>query len=400
MQIIYTGQEFPESFTKSIFLAGPSPRSKTEHSWRPEMLKCLEEAGYDGVVFVPEYAPEEQYNDTVSYESVAEWEKTGMDMADIIIFWLDRDLDHKRYGLTTNLEYGERVKSGKTLLGWSPTCDKYRALQQRAEFYDAEVLYTDMFKIAVRAVLRIGDGAERIDGERYVPIDVWKLPAFRNWYNGHTQCGNKLKWADVQWTFRVGPQKQFLFLYVIYVHVWIAAEDRVKSNEVIIGRPNISTIVLINGLSVDLSDVNVVLVKEFRSPVCNSEAYVYENPGGSSFKGDKNPYELAASEVKEETGLVVSPGRIQFLGARQLNSTLSTHQSYVFACHLTDEEFKQLDEDKEVHGVIEDTERTYVETRTLQEILNSDVVDWAQVGMIFSALAVLRGEIKQTQLII
>jgi 8-oxo-dGTP pyrophosphatase MutT (NUDIX family) len=395
MQIIYTGQPFPETFSKAIFLAGPSPRSKVEDSWRPQMLDYLEEAGYDGVVFVPEYSPEEQYNDEVSYESVAAWEKTGMDLADVIIFWVDRDLKRHRYGLTTNLEYGERVKSGKTILGWDAKCDKFRALEQRGEFYDAEIFYTDMYKVASRAIQKIGNGAERTGGERFIPIDLWKLPSFHNWLVGQKQHGNRLDWADVQWTFRVGPQKQFLFLYVIHVHVWIAAENRVKSNEVIIGRPDISTIVLLSGdiHSNDPSKTNVVLVKEFRSPANNSTSYIFENPGGSSFKGDKNPYELAAGEVKEETGLVVSPGRIQYLGVRQLNSTLSIHQSHVFTCYLTDEEFKKLDEDNTVHGVIEDTERTYVETRTLQEILSSDFVDWSQVGMIFTAITTLRNEI-------
>jgi len=38
------------------------------------------------------------------------------------------------------------------------------------------------------------------------------------------------------------------------------------------------------------------------------------------------------------------------------------------------------------HGVIEDTEITYVEVRTLREILEERLVDWSNVGMIMETL--------------
>jgi hypothetical protein len=52
MEVVYTGEEMPEKFTKSIFLAGPTPRNKEEQeSWRPDALRILEDKGFDGVVF-------------------------------------------------------------------------------------------------------------------------------------------------------------------------------------------------------------------------------------------------------------------------------------------------------------------------------------------------------------
>ena len=55
MQIVYTHEEAPLTFNKSIFLAGPSLRPGQEmKSWREEAVKFLEEKGYDGVVFLPE----------------------------------------------------------------------------------------------------------------------------------------------------------------------------------------------------------------------------------------------------------------------------------------------------------------------------------------------------------
>ena len=37
-------------------------------------------------------------------------------------------------------------------------------------------------------------------------------------------------------------------------------------------------------------------------------------------------------------------------------------------------------------GVIEDTERTYVEVTSVKELLDRTDADWATVGMIFAAL--------------
>src|SRR4051812_29076026 len=38
MQVVYVGQEFPSHFTKSIMLAGPTPREAHVPSWRPEAI--------------------------------------------------------------------------------------------------------------------------------------------------------------------------------------------------------------------------------------------------------------------------------------------------------------------------------------------------------------------------
>lgn len=40
---------------KSIFLAGPTLRKEIVKSWRPQAIEILEELGFDGVVYVPEF---------------------------------------------------------------------------------------------------------------------------------------------------------------------------------------------------------------------------------------------------------------------------------------------------------------------------------------------------------
>ena len=59
MKIIYSQQPIPHRLSKSIFLAGTTIRSKEEGiSWRHEAILFLQNIGYDGVVFVPEYENE------------------------------------------------------------------------------------------------------------------------------------------------------------------------------------------------------------------------------------------------------------------------------------------------------------------------------------------------------
>ena len=46
MEVVYAGEEMPEKFSKSIFLAGPTPRNPEEQeSWRPDALEIPVFAG-------------------------------------------------------------------------------------------------------------------------------------------------------------------------------------------------------------------------------------------------------------------------------------------------------------------------------------------------------------------
>ena len=55
MIVNYSDQEIIKG-EKSIFLAGPTPREKDIISWRNEAIKILENLGFDGIVYVPEYS--------------------------------------------------------------------------------------------------------------------------------------------------------------------------------------------------------------------------------------------------------------------------------------------------------------------------------------------------------
>lgn len=112
-----------------VFLAGPTPRELSVKSWRPQMIKKLREAGYDGHILIPEKEnPEEGYD----YDTQVDWEERAMNAADLIVFWVPRKLDIMP-GFTTNIEFGEFMKSGKVVLGHPKNAEKMRYMIHKAE---------------------------------------------------------------------------------------------------------------------------------------------------------------------------------------------------------------------------------------------------------------------------
>ena len=105
---------------KSILLAGPTPRGKEVASWRVEAVKKLEELGFDGVVFVPEYStwiPKENYVDQ------ANWEREALTEATVILFWIPRSLPDMP-GFSTNVEFGYWLHSGRVVYGRPDSSEK------------------------------------------------------------------------------------------------------------------------------------------------------------------------------------------------------------------------------------------------------------------------------------
>ncbi len=392
MEVVYTGEDMPETFTKSIFLAGPTPRNKDEvESWRPDALRILEDKGFDGVVFVPE-GRDGQFK--MDYDDQVGWEEKYLNVADCIVFWVPRDLepDSKGYpkmaAFTTNVEFGTWQSSGKIVFGAPPKATKNGYLKHYAEKFNAPVAET-LVETLDDAMAMVEDGAERSGGERYVPLFIWNLDSFQNWYKAQTNAGNRLEEARLLFTFR--PRyKSFVFLWILHTKVYVASEDRVKDNEFVLSRTDTSSVLLYHNpleSTGSLKEYEVVVVKEFRSPASNEDAFIRELPGGSSVKGHEDPVVVAAEEVQQETGLYIDPDLLQQYKARQLLGTLSAHKSHLFSLEITAEEMTWFKSQRDVaHGVVEDTEKTFVEVYTVGELLKKDLVDWSTLGQILNVI--------------
>jgi hypothetical protein len=135
--MVYALEPPPEGFYKSIFLAGPTPRSMDVKSWRPEAIYALRALGYDGVIFVPE--PRD--GKWGEYDHQTAWEKRCRNLARIILYWLPRDMATMP-GLTTNNEWGNDNDSGKVVLGTPPNAKSVRYQHKEAREYGVPLANT------------------------------------------------------------------------------------------------------------------------------------------------------------------------------------------------------------------------------------------------------------------
>jgi Nucleoside 2-deoxyribosyltransferase like len=116
LTVVYAREPLPAEPGASVFLAGPTPRRRDVPSWRPAALAEL--AGTSLTVFSPESRHDERPRE---YHHQVEWEAAALEAADVILFWIPRDLATMP-GFTTNVEFGLYVRSGKVVLGCPSDC--------------------------------------------------------------------------------------------------------------------------------------------------------------------------------------------------------------------------------------------------------------------------------------
>ncbi len=381
MEIIYSLEEAPHSFSKSIFLAGPTPRRADVQSWRPKALELLAQKGYDGVVFVPEERPG-SVNTVIPDGGYPKWEHKVMGMSDLILFWVPRDLATLP-AFTTNVEFGLFANSGKSLFG-PPNGIKNEYLSFIADKF--RIPQFDTFEMMADEALEIlGEGAIRTGGEMNIPLFIWSTKSFQDWYGSQTEAGNRLDSAEVKWILKVGRNKDRMYCWIIHPNISVAGENRNKLNEIVIARPDICSAVLYKRRS-DIEDTEIVLVREFRSPVRNKTGFIWELPGGSSPTAC-DPIQIISDEVQEEVGINIDTMRFKLIASKQMAGTFSSHHGILYSAELNEEELDWLKSQKDIpHGADyphnPTGERVYTEVLTLKEIRQGGLVDWSNYGMI------------------
>ena len=230
-------------------------------------------------------------------------------------------------------------------------------------------------------------GSARRGGECQVPLHLWRTDSFQAWHAAQKQAGNVLCGAKVEWVFRVGKKR--VFYWALHVDMEVPAESRHKTNEVILGRPDIAAVVLYRR-GEELLDTDVVLVREFRSPARTADGYIWELPSGSTLTESQPTEATAIQEVAEELGLSIDPRQLRRHAARQLAGTLSVHQVQVFSVALTAEQLvdlRAMERANATHGDRQQSEITSIRVRKVRDLLAEPLADWSTIGMILAVLS-------------
>lgn len=381
MQVIYAQEAIPNQIEKSIFLAGPSLRPGQEGvSWRVKALQILELLEYDGTVFVPE-ARTGNFED-FNWETQVQWETRCLRISDNIVFYINRNIDSGLLGLTTNDEWGYWKDSGKCVLITELDADKVTYQEWWAKELKVD-LHHDLFN-GLKSIISIQTPCRRLDGERFIPQEIWKTEQFQSWYTQVRQNGNWISDAKVLNVYRAPNGTAFAFS--IWVNIYIKSENRYKNNEFVFTRSDISSCLLYYWRPNPM-DCEVVLVSEFRSPANNAKGKVYELPGGSSMKPGIDPKERIVEELREETGFSPDINRLEEETSRQLYATLLTHKNFLYSYRLNSYELDILKSNQnKIFGVAEDTERTEIHVVRVGDIVSEQYIDWANIGQMLYVL--------------
>lgn len=142
-----------EPLGKSIFLAGPTPRSPDVPSWRPEAIEKLASLGFTGEVYCPESRDWGRHD---SYDNQVWWELEALEKSTVVVFWIPRELATMP-AFTTNVEFGYLVKSGKAILGAPEGAAKMSYLKMVAAKHNVPV-YSDLDDVLKAAVYKAERG--------------------------------------------------------------------------------------------------------------------------------------------------------------------------------------------------------------------------------------------------
>lgn len=152
MTINYSDEEVITN-QKSIFLAGPTPRNLTLSQWRIDACKYLEEKGFDGIIYTPEYKSAKNMEGVLEQEM---WERKALSNASVILFWVPRELPDMP-AFTTNVEFGYWIHSGKVVYGRPDSSVKNDYLDFLYEIDTKEKPFNDLEKLLDEAMRRANE---------------------------------------------------------------------------------------------------------------------------------------------------------------------------------------------------------------------------------------------------
>jgi 8-oxo-dGTP pyrophosphatase MutT (NUDIX family) len=218
--------------------------------------------------------------------------------------------------------------------------------------------------------------------------DVYSSRHFQEWYTSLNNAGHQLlNIKSVEWVKRIN---NFPLFIALHIEVNVRGENRIKNNEVVIIRPTTAHCIVWcenNDPALD----EIIVVREYRTPVMNPKGFVYELPGGSSFNPNKDMRQVMKDELKEETGLDISLERFELIGGAQSAPTIIANRTILFGIKLSFMEMQYVKQQlNSVHGNFSESEITTLKIKHRSDIMDirNEHYGWDIRGMISSAIPV------------
>lgn len=141
VQVVYALQEFPNPRVPSIFLAGPTPRKSFIKSWRPRALQMIRRYRQEVVIYYPEPQHADKWNP--DSDEHLDWRRAAMVRSRIILFWVDRKLEHLP-GFRTNTDWGHWTARdpGRLVLAYPQSAPGMRGMYNDALCYNIPYLHS------------------------------------------------------------------------------------------------------------------------------------------------------------------------------------------------------------------------------------------------------------------
>jgi hypothetical protein len=119
IRIVMAREPVPDG--PSVFLAGPSAvRGGPVPSWRPDAIGELRRQ-WIGHRTLTVLSPESRGGRRAErYEDQWDWENVAREAADVVLYWIPRDMVHMP-GMTTNVEFGFDIASRRRVVLGAPT---------------------------------------------------------------------------------------------------------------------------------------------------------------------------------------------------------------------------------------------------------------------------------------
>ena len=137
--------------SKSIFLAGPTPRDGQTPSWRPKALSILNDLNYDGIVYIPE---NEIKGGVIDNDKQFAWKLEALKEASIIVFWIPRKLPEMP-AFTTNVEFGYWLRTDKVVYGRPDDAEHVGYLNRLYKFHTSRSPKNNLEQLLQEALDRL-----------------------------------------------------------------------------------------------------------------------------------------------------------------------------------------------------------------------------------------------------